>query len=1046
MKWLIEQAIRRRVIAYFVTALLFIGGVVSFFTLGQLEDPIFSVKSASIITNYPGASPEEVELEVTDLLEQAIQEMPQVKDIYSVSKPGQSFIKVDIKDQYWSDRLPQVWDELRKKIRDAAEKLPPGAQKSVVNDDFGFVYGFVIAITGDGYSDKELEDYAKLVKKELNLVKDVARVMLWGVQEKVIYVEISEQQLSELRLTSDTFLATLKDQNTVVNAGKVDNNTDRFRIAPSGEFTSPDEIGELIVRPHSTDILTNALYATQGEKEFEGLSKIMEVESQQFIKLKDVASIRQGYREPPLTLMRYNGQPAIGIAIAGTEDANIVEVGTLLQERLQTIEDKFPIGLEIHHIAWQSDLVEESINGFIVSLLEALVIVIVVLIIPSGLRMGLIIGIDLVLTILGTFIVMAIMQIPLQRMSLGALIIALGMMVDNSIVVSDSIAVKIRQGVDRIKAAVDSAYDNAFPLLAATIVAVMTFYPIYASTASTGEYCASLFIVVATALLLSWAISLLITPIKCVDLIPAPKEDTANRDEFSGSFFQFLRTTLKSLIKVRFLTMAVLGGLLVLSIFGFGFVKQMFFPESSRPQLMVDYWAAEGTRIQDVAANVAVLEEEFQNNDKIESVSTFIGAGPPRFYLPVDPERNNQNYAQLIVNFHDYRDIDGFIDKYMPWASEYAPDAMVRFRKYGVGPGDAWKFELRVTGPGEADVDTLRTIGNKILAIVEESPYGRDWRLDMMNPVLKLVPEYDEKRGRWSRVTRPNMAVASKRSYDGIEMGLYREGDSLYPIIARNTQQERESLLSNYESVQISPSFATWTVPMSQVINGLETQWEDPILPRWNRRREVAIQGEPGVGQTFPSLQKSVLGQINKIKLPPGYEYFWDGEADSTATAQRELIPGMIPAIVIILLFLVLVFNAMRPVIIILLTIPFALIGITCGLLFFGIPFGFMALLGGMSLAGMMNKNIVVLLDACEGNLKNGMSRYDAIIEAAVSRARPVFLAAGTTILGVVPLLQDVFWVAMAVTIMAGLAFGSLLTLICVPVLYSIFYRVKEES
>jgi len=1045
MKWLIEQAIRRRVIAYFVTVLLFIGGVVSFFSLGQLEDPVFSVKSASIVTNYPGASPREVELEVTDHLEQAIQEMPQVKDIYSVSKAGQSFIKVDVKDQFWSDALPQIWDEIRKKIRDAAKDLPPGAHQPIVNDDFGFVYGFLIAITGDGFSDKDLEDYAKIVKKELNLVRDVARVLLWGVQQKVVYVDISEQQLSELGLSSETFLSTLENQNEVVNAGGVENVTDRFRIAPTGEFQSPFEIGELIIRPSTSDIVTNALYATQGPEEVQQLPKIMEEESKQFIKLKDVASIKQGYRQPPLTMMRFNGKPAIGIAVAGTDDANIVDVGNRLQRRLDLLESKLPIGIELHRIAWQSDLVEEAVNGFLISLLEAIVIVIAVLVIPSGFRMGMIIGIDLILTILGTFIVMAIMQIPLQRMSLGALIIALGMMVDNSIVVSDSIAVQIRQGVDRVKAAVDSAYDNAFPLLAATVVAVMTFYPIYGSTASTGEYCASLFIVVATALLLSWAISLLITPIKCVDLIPEPKDKGKGGDEFSGLFFQKMRSVLKTLIRIRFLSIGVLFALLVFSIFSFGFVKQMFFPDSSRPQLMVDYWAPEGTRIQDVAANVSILEKEFGQNNAVSSVSTFIGAGPPRFYLPVDPERNNQNYAQLILNFHDFRDIDGFIEKYMPWAREAAPGAMVRFRKYGVGPGDAWKFELRITGPGEADRGTLRSLGNKIKTIVQESPYGRDWRLDMLNPVLKYVPEYDEKRGRWSSVTRTNMASAARRSYDGIQVGIYREGDSLQPIVVRNTKLERESLLNNFRSVQISPSRATWTVPMAQVINGIETEWEDPILPRWNRRREVAIQGEPEVGSTFPALYASVIDQIDKVKLPPGYDYFWDGEADSSATAQKELLPGLVPAAVVILLFLVLVFNAMRPVFIILLTIPFAIIGITWGLLIFRIPFGFMALLGGMSLAGMMNKNIVVLLDACEANLQAGMSRYQAIIEAAVSRSRPVFLAAGTTILGVAPLLQDVFWVAMAVTIMSGLAFGSLLTLICVPLLYSILYNVKEE-
>ncbi|NGX58437.1 MAG: Multidrug export protein AcrF [Chlamydiae bacterium] len=1047
MRWLIEQALKKRVITYFITTLLFIGGAASFFSLGQLEDPPFSIKTAVVVTNYPGASPEEVELEVTDRLETAIQEMPQLKDMYSVSRAGNSYIRVDIKDQYWSAELPQIWDELRRKIGDAQKDLPPGAQESMVNDDFGFVYGFLLAITGDGFSNKELEDYAKIVQKELNLVNNIARVQLWGVQEKVIYLDISEKQLSEFRITPETFLYTMKNQNQVVNAGSVDNEQERFRIAPTGDFSNPSEIGELIISPHPSDIMTNAIHALKEKGNIENILTIMSKESEQFITLKDLATIRPGYREPPMTLMRYDGNPAIGIAIAGTEDSNIVSVGADLDQRIEEIMEKLPIGLQLHKIAWQSDLVEESVNGFLISLLQAIGIVILVLIIPSGLRMGLIIGIDLVLTILGTFIVMSIMDIALQRMSLGALIIALGMMVDNSIVVSDSIAVKIREGVDRTKAAVDAAMENAFPLFAATLVAVMTFYPIYASTASTGEYCASLFFVVATALLLSWAISLLLTPIKCVDMIPKPDPSTkSSTGEFQGPFFKMLRSILRAVIRVRFLTVAILGGMLVASILGFGFVTQLFFPDSSRPQLMVDIWTAEGTRIQDVAKNAAILEKEFISDDLVSSVSSFIGSGPPRFYLPVDSERQNQNYAQLIVNFNNFQDIDAFIAKYKSWVGDNVPDGMVRFRKYGVGPGDPWKFELRITGPGEADIESLRTLGNQIINIAESSPYGRDWRFDVMNPILKLVPEFNQKVGRLSLVSRPNMATATKRSYDGVQVGLYREGDSLYPIIARNTEYERDHLLLTFDNIQIRPDFATWTVPLAQVTTGLENKWEDSMIARWNRRREVAVQGEPAMGSTFPTLRSNVIDEIKKIKLPPGYELFWDGEYDSTKTSQDSLLPGLIPAGVIILLLLVLVFNEFKPVLIILMTIPFAIIGITCGLLVFNIPFGFMALLGGMSLVGMMNKNIIVLLDACNANYRDGLSRYDAIVEASVSRARPVFLAAGTTILGVVPLLPDIFWVAMAVTIMAGLAFGSLLTLICVPVFYSILYRLKKPG
>lgn len=1056
MKRLITYAVEHKAVAYFVCALLFVGGIISYLSLGQLEDPVFSVKSAVILTKYPGASPLEVEQEVTDKLEKAIQEMPQLKNIYSLSRPGESYIKVDIKAQYWSDQLPQIWDELRKKINDTVPKLPPGANKPMVMDDFGFVYGFFLALTGEGYSYRELEDYAETIKKELSLVTGVSRVELWGVQKRVIYVDVTEQQLSQTNITSETMLSTLKNQNLVVDAGAMDVTTDRFRISPSGEFISPEEIGELIVRPKSADIIGNVMLASETtSSDLKAFTDVIEDASNRVMRIKDIGVVKRGYQDPPTTIMRYNGLPAVGIQVAGLEDENIVHVGERLYESLDYIISKLPVGIEVNKIAWQSDLVSGAVNGFIVSLLQALAIVLVVLIIPSGLRMGIIVGLDLVLTILGTFIVMAIMDIPLQRMSLGALIIALGMMVDNSIVVADGISVQFREGVERKKAAINAATGPALPLLAATIIAVMAFYPIYASREDAGEYCRTLFIVVAAALIISWLISMLITPLQCMDILPdetSKKEGDKQGSEYSGPFFVYFRKILYYLIKFRFATLLVLGVLLLSSFFAFGFVSKMFFPDSTRPQLMLDYWAQEGTRIQNVSEGLKKIEKEIMADSSVESVSTFIGAGPPRFYLPVDPEKNYQNYAQMIINFDNFESIQPFIDKYEQRIIDQLPSMMVRVRRYGVGPGNAWKFELRISGPRDASLQELREIGNEVVGIVKESPLGRDWRYDMMNRTLIVVPEYDQKRGRWSSVTRSDLATATKRGYDGIEAGIYREKDHLYPIIYRNVKEERKDLASNFDLLQVRPDQAVYTVPLIQVVNDVKPEWEDTIIPRWNRRRAVTIQGGPLDGVTFPDLKASVDKEINKIKLPSGYSKFWDGEYDSTVSAQKSLIPGVVPAVVVVLLLLVMVFNSFRPVFVILLTIPFAAIGVTYSLLFLGIPFGFLALLGAMSLAGMMNKNIVVLLDACSDNLAQGMDYYHAIVEASVTRVRPVLLAAGTTVLGVVPLLSDVFWVAMAVTIMGGLAFGSILTLILVPVLYSIFYKIevpkidKEES
>ncbi|NGX42864.1 MAG: Multidrug export protein AcrF [Chlamydiae bacterium] len=1040
---------------------MFFGGIVSFFTLGQLEDPVFTIKSATISTKYPGASPEEVELEVTDRLELAIQELTQLKRIYSTSSAGKSTIKVDIKDQYWSDKLPQIWDELRKKIRDAAKDLPPGVEAPVVSDDFGFVYGFLLALTGDGFSPREVEYYADALKKELSLIEGVSRVDLWGVQPQVIYVDFSEQKLTELGVSGATMVDTLSKQNMVVDAGGSELSTNRMRIAPTGEFRHPEEIGELMIRPSSMDTFSQLVSPSgrlMGPRQL-GPQAIEELTAQgetgsgagtsDFIKLKDLATIRRGYLEPPQTMMRYNQQPAIAIQIAGADDANIVHVGRRIDERLKELKALLPVGVEFHKIAWQSDIVDESIQSFLVNLVEAVLIVLAVLIIPSGLRMGFIIGFDLIITILATFIFMAVYDIPLQRMSLGALIIAMGMMVDNAIVVSDSIAVKIRQGMDRVEAAVESAASSAYPLFAATIVAVLAFFPIYLSTAGAGEYCNTLFLVVAAALLISWLVAMIITPLQCIDFLSEPESsqgETGKKDEFDTPFYNRFRNILAKLIRMRFLTIGIMGGLLLISIFCFGFVKQMFFPDSSRPQMMIDYWAPEGTRVQQVSEDIKGLEEKFLASPLTNSITTFIGAGPPRFYLPVDPEGLSQNYAQVIVNFPDYRNVDPFIEELKPWAEKNFPQAMIRFRKYAVGTANTWKFEAKFSGPATADLQILRDLGDKALSIAETSPFGTDWRIDMMNRDMKIVPVFDQKRARLISITRDDIARTTRRGFDGIRMGLYRERDKLLPIIVRSVKEERDQFFNRIDVLQVQPVFTTKTIPLAQAVSDIKVEWEDPIIARFNRRRAITVQGGPKLGMTFPTLKANVGDKIEDIELPPGYELFWDGETFSTKEAQESLIPGVIPSVVLIVFLIITIFNSYRPLIIILLTIPFAAIGITWGLLLLQTPFGFLALLGAMSLAGMMNKNIVLLLDACSENVASGMDRYNAIISASVTRVRPVLLAAGTTVLGVIPLVTDVFWTAMAVTIMAGLAFGSLLTLVVVPVLYSILYKLKSPK
>lgn len=1032
---LARLALENRKVTYFAVFLLVVGGIASFLQLGQLEDPDFTVKTAVVVTSYPGASPAQVELEVTDRIEKAIQELPQLDSLYSISRAGLSVITVDIKQEYWADRLPQVWDDLRKKIRDIEPLLPPGAGRPKVADDFSFVYGFVLAVTGDGYSREELKTYVDALRKELSLVPGVARAELWGMPDRVVWVEVSQSQLSQLGLTPLAVAQTFQQQNAVLDAGSVDLGKVRLRIEPAGEFRSPEEIGDLVVRQSIADAFANLVVSSD--------DSLARSRSSELIRVRDVATVRAGTLEPPRWEMRFNSEYAQAISLANVAGGNVVQTGRAIDARLQELVRELPIGIEVHKVAWQSDLVTSAINDFMINLAEAIAIVLVVLAIPMGWRMGVIIGGALIFTILGTFMSMFVFGIDLQRMSLGALVIALGMMVDNAIVISDGIYTRLQRGMDGVKAAIETAAGAAWPLLGATIVAVMAFYPIFASPADAGEYCRSLFTVVAIALLLSWLLALTATPVMCLDLLKV--ESQPEGDAYSGGLYARFRALLEWAMRARLLFIGMMVALLALSVVGFGGVRQMFFPDSARAQLMVDYWAPEGTRIEQVLDDLRPIEARLLASEHVTDVATFVGQGPPRFYLPVDPEIPYASYAQLVVNTPTAADVDALIEEVTPWAVENVQDALIRARKYGVGPSDTWKVEARLSGPAEADLATLRRLAARGVDILEASPLAREVRTDMRQRTRKLVARYSQQQGRWANVTREDVAFSTKRAFDGAPVGLYREGYDLLPILVRDVDEERTRAAARLDLLQVGASLSAKTVPLATVSQGVALEWEDPIIVRWNRRRAVTVQATPN-GVTFPTLYAGVIDAFEAIELPPGFELFWDGEFDSQAVAEASLIPGIVPAAVVILFIIVALFNAFRPPLIILLTIPFVLIGITAGLLLTGAPFGFVALLGAMSLAGMMIKNAIVLLDQIKVEIAGGMMPYDAVVASAVSRLRPVVLAAATTVLGVIPLLQDVFWVSMAITIMAGLAFGTLLTMVVVPVLYALFYRLPNPG
>jgi multidrug efflux pump subunit AcrB len=1008
-----EYAIQKKTITLVLTVLLLGGGLFSYERLGRFEDPEFTIKESLILTYYPGALPLEVEEEVTDVIETAVQQMPQLKKVTSLSRAGQSIIIVEMKDKYDKHTLPQVWDELRRKVRDVQSSLPPGVQPSIVKDDFGDVYGIFFAVTGDGYSYQEIKDYVDFLKRELLLVPGVAKIDIWGAQQEAIFVEISRARLSQLGISLESISNTLEQQNLVTYAGRVKVGSEYVLIHPTGEIDSVQEIGELLINDKDSDKL---------------------------IYLKDVATIKRDYLNPPGTLLRFNGTPGLAIGISSVSGGNVVTLGKAVKAKLKALEAQSPLGMNFGIISYQSDTVEKEVNGFVNSFLSALAIVIFVLLIFMGLRSGLLIGGILVLTVCGTVIIMDIYDIDLHRISLGALIIALGMLVDNAIVVTEGILVRIQTGMDRLKAAKEVVKQTMWPLLGATVVAILAFAAIGLSQNAAGEFTRALFQVILISLLMSWILAITVTPLFCVYFL---KSDTQHvgQDPYRGILYQIYKVFLRISIRLRWLTITLMLGLLFLAIYGFGLLEDSFFPGSTRPQFMINYWRTEGTDIRATNEDLKQIEKHLMGVEGIESVTTFVGAGALRFMLVYQPEKDYSSYGQLLVTVDDYRRIDSMIPEVRQYLENNFPDAEPKIKKFRLGPGAGAMIKARFSGP---DPVVLRQLSEQAQAIMREDGGAIEIRDDWRQRVKVLRPQFAEAQARLVGISRYDVSHTLEAAFTGTQVGIYRENNKLLPIISRPPEEERMDV-GNIEDIQIWSSGAKQSIPLRQVVSGFTTEWQDAIIHRYNRKRTITPQCDPKVGNASVVFER-IRPKIEAIELPLGYELEWGGEYEDSRDAQTALAAGLPISFLLMVLIVIFLFNALRQPLIIWLCVPLAIIGVAPGLLLTGESFGFMALLGFLSLSGMLIKNAVVLIDQIDLEIKEGKPEYDAILDSSVSRLRPVTMAAITTVLGMVPLFFDAFFKGMAVTIMFGLTFATVLTLIVVPVLYAIFFRVKSTG
>jgi multidrug efflux pump subunit AcrB len=1007
-----ELSIHKKVIVLFITFLIIGGGIFAYENMGRLEDPEFTIKVAKVVTLYPGASAEEVQREVTDVLETAIQQMPQLWRITSQSTDGLSIITPEIRQAYTASEMPQIWDELRRKVGDAQSRLPPGVRPSIVNDDFGDVFGVFLAITGDGYTYSALKDYADLLRRELLQVPGVASVALNGVQPEQIFLEVSRTRMAQLGIPLELVYRTIGEQNTVTDAGRVGVGDSRITVRPTGEFDSVEAISNVLI-PDPTG---------QGR----------------LIRVRDLATVTRGYQDPPTTLMRFNGKPAIGLGISTVSGGNVVVMGSLVEQRLAELAPLTPVGMEIGVIAFQARAVTEAINNFIVSLAQAVAIVIVVLLVFMGLRSGLIIGVVLLVTILGTLIVMHALDVTLQRISLGALIIALGMLVDNAIVVTDGILVRITRGMDRIKAAREITKQTAMPLLGATGIAVLAFVPIGFSADNTGEYTRSLFVVMLVSLLFSWVTALTLTPLLCHMFLKPEKVSSGGESRFYRAYRSFLLLC----IRVRYLTLAATVGLLVLAVIGFGMLREGFFPPSTQPQFMVNYYLPQGADIHATSAGMKVIEDHLLSREEVVAVSSFVGSGAQRFQLTYTPEDPNRSYGQLIVEVSDRRTIDGLTLDVYDFILDHLPNGQPVVNLFQLGPGGTFKVRARFSGP---DPQVLRELAAQAERIIVESGLAQIATTDWRQQTMVLAPQFSEAQARRTGIDRPQLARALHRATEGNTVGLYREGDDLIPIISRAPGDERGDVAS-LSDVQIWSPAAEQAIPLRQVVSSFEVEWDDPIIMRRDRVRTIEVRADAFPGELASTLLAAVKPRIEALELPPDYRLEWGGEFEDSARAQSYIAAGIPVPLLLMVLILVLLFNNLRQPLAIMLTVPLAVIGVTVGLLLANEPFGFMALLGFLALSGMLIKNAIVLMDEINLELHEGRMPLDAVLNAGVSRIRPVVMAAGTTVLGMLPLFQDPFFIGMAVTIIGGLSFATVLTLVVVPVLYATLYRVPSRS
>ena len=1010
-----KYSLENQKIIYFFLAVMLIGGIYSFFKLPKKEDSPFVIKQAVLVTQYPGATPQEVEKLVTEPIEREIQAMSDVFQIKSESYFGMSKISIELQPTLSPDYMPVKWDELRRKVANIQPRLPSGASSISVSDDFGDVFGIYYALTADeGYTYDDLRNWAQKIKTELSPVPGVQKVYLFGEQTQVVNVKISIPKLANLGIDPNAIQQVMQTQNLLVNTGDINTGNYQLRLRAEGTYKDIQDIRDQLIVTKSG-----------GE-----------------VRLGDIATVERGYMDPPSNLMRVDGLRAIGIGVATGSKDDVVAVGNAVADHLAEMEQLFPVGMDLKTIYPENKIADEANNGFILNLIESLLIVIVIIFIVMGSRAGMLVGSSLLFSVGGTLLIMLIWGVGLNRTSLAAFIIAMGMLVDNAIVVTDNAQVGIKRGLSRYQALIDGATKPQWALLGATFIAVCSFLPMYLAPASVAEIVKPLFIVLAVSLGLSWVLALTQTT-TFGNFILKEAKPGENKDPYDTKLYHKFESVLGRLIKRRYVTISTVVATLFLSLFVMSIMPQSFFPIMSKPYFRADLIFPEGYSIYDVETNVKKIEEEYlSKNENIKSYSFTLGGSPVRYYLASSSIGPKPNFANVLIETQDPEDAQAEEGKFYDYMVANYPNILTRSALFALSPVPDAAIEIGFIGD---NVDTLVALTQRAQEIARNYDQVMEVRNSWGNKVPVWKPLYSQEKGLRLGITRQQVAYSLRSATNGVPLGEYREGDVFMPILLKDADKDSISL----NDIKTLPVYSAKgrSVKVEQVIDDFSLDYEFNVVRRFNREPCMLMQGEPKRGANTMAAFSHLWKEIQeKIQVPEGYKMTYFGEQSEQDKGNKAIaanIPLMFGLIYVTLLFLFPKYY--RKPVLIMAMLPLIFIGVVLGLLVFGKSLDFFAMLGLLGLIGMNIKNAIVLVDEIGLQLNAGLSPVNAVIEATKTRIVPVTMASGTTILGMLPLLGDAMFAGMAATIMGGLFVSTILTIFVLPVTYCVFFKIKSE-